>query len=91
MDNVQFRDGSYHLLLNVAQTGALVDTLKAEVANVANTRIKPFILCVEPQLRKFIADICSNFNINIIVLSFAEIAENTKFETEGVIKVDLQG
>ena len=91
MDNVQFKDGGYHLLLNVAQTGALVDALRAEVANVANTRIKPFILCVEPQLRKFIADICSNFNINIIVLSFAEIAENTKFETEGVIKVDLQG
>ncbi|EGK8007780.1 flagellar biosynthesis protein FlhA [Campylobacter lari] len=88
MEHVQFRDGSYHLMINVAQTGALVEALKAELASVANTRIKPFLLCVEPQLRKFIADICSNFGINITVLSFAEIAENTKFETEGIIKVD---
>ena len=89
MENVQFRDGSYHLPLSVAQTGKLVDTLKAEVAGVANGRIKPFILCVEPQLRKFIADICYNFSINIVVLSFAEIAENTNFNTEGVIKIEL--
>ncbi|TBR81595.1 flagellar biosynthesis protein FlhA [Campylobacter novaezeelandiae] len=89
MENVQFRDGSYHLPLSVAQTGALVDTLRSEVAAVANGRIKPFILCVEPQLRKFIADICFNFNINIVVLSFAEIAENTNFNTEGIIKIEL--
>ncbi|WP_348519016.1 flagellar biosynthesis protein FlhA [Campylobacter sp. CCS1377] len=89
MDHLQFKDGSYHLMINVAQTGALVDALKNELASVVSTRIKPFILCVEPQLRKFIADICLNFNINIVVLSFAEIAENTQFETEGVIKVNL--
>ncbi|QWU80088.1 flagellar biosynthesis protein FlhA [Campylobacter novaezeelandiae] len=89
MENVQFRDGSYHLPLSVAQTGALVDTLRSEVAAVTNGRIKPFILCVEPQLRKFIADICFNFNINIVVLSFAEIAENTNFNTEGIIKIEL--
>ncbi|QKF96504.1 flagellar biosynthesis protein FlhA [Campylobacter jejuni] len=89
MENVQFRDGSYHLPLSVAQTGALVDTLRAEVAAVANGRIKPFILCVEPQLRKFIADICYNFSINIVVLSFAEIAENTNFNTEGIIRIEL--
>ncbi|EAJ2218618.1 flagellar biosynthesis protein FlhA [Campylobacter jejuni] len=89
LENVQFRDGSYHLPLSVAQTGTLVDTLRAEVAAVANGRIKPFILCVEPQLRKFIADICYNFSINIVVLSFAEIAENTNFNTEGIIRIDL--
>ncbi|EOH4738023.1 flagellar biosynthesis protein FlhA [Campylobacter jejuni] len=89
MENIQFRDGSYHLPLSVAQTGTLVDTLRAEVAAVANGRIKPFILCVEPQLRKFIADICYNFSINIVVLSFAEIAENTNFNTEGIIRIEL--
>ncbi|HDZ5066080.1 TPA: flagellar biosynthesis protein FlhA [Campylobacter jejuni] len=89
MENVQFRDGSYHLPLSVAQTGILVDTLRAEVAAVANGRIKPFILCVEPQLRKFIADICYNFSINIVVLSFAEIAENTNFNTEGIVRIEL--
>lgn len=89
MENVQFKDGSYHLPLSVAQTGAMVDTLRAEVANASGGRIKPFILCVEPQLRKFIAELCYNFNINIVVLSFAEIAENTNFNTEGIIKIEL--
>lgn len=81
--------GEYHLLINVNQTEALINAFKAELANVSNTRIKPFILCVEPSLRKVLAKICSDFGIKIIVLSFAEIAENTNFETEGVIKVDL--
>ncbi len=81
--------GEYRLLINVNQTEALINAFKAELANVSNTRIKPFILCVEPSLRKVMAKICSDFGIKIIVLSFAEIAENTNFETEGVIKVDL--
>lgn len=81
--------GEYRLLINVNQTEALINAFKAELANASNTRIKPFILCVEPSLRKVLAKICSDFGIKIIVLSFAEIAENTNFETEGVIKVDL--
>lgn len=81
--------GEYRLLINVNQTEALINAFKVELANVSNTRIKPFILCVEPSLRKVLAKICSDFGIKIIVLSFAEIAENTNFETEGVIKVDL--
>ncbi|ASQ30629.1 flagellar export apparatus, flagellar biosynthetic protein FlhA [Campylobacter avium LMG 24591] len=89
MDSLQLRDGNYHLMINVAQTGAIVEALRSEVAAVSSTRIKPFVLCVEPQLRKFIADICSNFNLKIVVLSFAEIAEHTNFETEGVIKIEL--
>lgn len=81
--------GEYRLLINVAQTEALVNAFKAELANVSGTRIKPFVLCVEPSLRKVLAKICSSFNIKITVLSFAEIAENTNFETEGVITVEL--
>lgn len=81
--------GEYRLLINVNQTEALINAFKAELANVSGTRIKPFVLCVEPSLRKVLAKICTDFNIKIIVLSFAEIAEHTNFETEGVIKVDL--
>ncbi|WP_430746888.1 hypothetical protein, partial [Campylobacter jejuni] len=29
------------------------------------------------------------FSINIVVLSFAEIAENTNFNTEGIIRIEL--
>lgn len=91
LEALQFdnQKGEYRLLINVNQTEALINAFKAELANVSGTRIKPFILCVEPSLRKVLAKLCSQFNIKIIVLSFAEIAESTNFETEGVIKVDL--
>ncbi|WXG20500.1 hypothetical protein VBZ67_09185 [Campylobacter concisus] len=46
------------------------------------------VLCVEPSLRKFIANICANFAIDIVVLSFAEISANTPFETVGVIEIE---
>ncbi|EAL3989998.1 flagellar biosynthesis protein FlhA [Campylobacter upsaliensis] len=88
-DLVQFRDGSYHVPLSVAQTAVLIDTLKAEYDAVSNGRIKPFLLCVESKLRKFLAELCHNFNINIVVISFAEITENTNLNTEGIIKVEF--
>ncbi|KAA6226281.1 MULTISPECIES: flagellar biosynthesis protein FlhA [unclassified Campylobacter] len=89
MQNIQFKDGVYHLPLSVAQTGVIVETLKQEYAAVANGRIKPFILCVDPQLRKFFSNLCFNFNLNIVVISFAEVAENTNFNTEGIIKIEF--
>jgi flagellar biosynthesis protein FlhA len=45
------------------------------------------VLCVEPSIRKFIANIVQNFSIDIAVLSFAEIAPNTQFETLGTIEI----
>ena len=45
------------------------------------------VLCVEPSLRKFISDICTNFGIDIVILSFAEVAANTTFETVGTIEI----
>ncbi|KGI56776.1 flagellar biosynthesis protein FlhA [Campylobacter sp. MIT 97-5078] len=89
IESLQFKDGTYHLMINVTQTGALIDALRKEVEQSAKTRIKPFVLCVEPQLRKDIAKLCKDMNINVVVLSFGEIAENTNFETEGVIKIEL--
>ena len=91
MNAVDFntQTGEYRLQINVNQTETLLNALRGELAKVAGTRIKPFVLCVEPNLRKVIADFCANFGINMVVLSFAEIADNTSFETEGVINVGL--
>ncbi len=85
----QHKDGTWTLAINVGQLQALQEALKAEMARVSSIRIKPFVLCVEPTLRKHIDDICSKLSIDIVVISFAEIADNTNFKTEGVIKVDL--
>ena len=45
------------------------------------------LLCVDPSIRRFVNDARANFSINIVVLSFAEIARGTDFETLGAIEV----
>ncbi|QKF61035.1 flagellar biosynthesis protein FlhA [Campylobacter curvus] len=88
MDAVQYKDGAYHLMINVAQTSAIVQALRHEKEKRPLSQHGAMILCVEPSLRKFIANICTNFGIDIVVLSFAEISPNTPFETVGVIEVE---
>ncbi|MBE3609957.1 flagellar biosynthesis protein FlhA [Campylobacter californiensis] len=88
MDAVQYKDGAYHLMINVAQTSSIVQALRREREKRPISHHGPMIICVEPSLRKFIANICSNFGIDIVVLSFAEISANTPFETIGVIEIE---
>ncbi|WP_169763823.1 flagellar biosynthesis protein FlhA [Campylobacter mucosalis] len=87
IDAVQYKDGAYHLMINVAQTSSIVAALRAEKQKRPVSQMGAMIICVEPSLRKFIADIVANFSIDIVVLSFAEISPNTPFETVGVIEV----
>ena len=88
MDAVQYKDGAYHLMINVAQTSAIVQALRQAKEKRPISHQGPMIVCVEPSLRKFIANICANFAIDIVVLSFAEISPNTPFETVGVVEVE---
>ena len=87
IDAVQYKDGAYHLMINVSQTSAIVQALREARAKRPISEYGSMILCVEPSLRKFIADICANFAIDITVLSFAEVAANTPFETLGTIEI----
>ena len=87
IDAVQYKDGAYHLMINVSQTSASVQALREARAKRPISEYGSMILCVEPSLRKFIADICANFAIDITVLSFAEVAANTPFETLGTIEI----
>lgn len=87
VDCVQLKDGSYNLMLNVAQTSAIVTALRDQRDKKPLTQ-NTMVLCVESSIRKFISDICSQFGIDIVVLSFAEIAPNTPFETIGVINIE---
>ena len=88
MDAVQYKDGAYHLMINVAQTSSIVQALRHEKEKRPMSQHGEMVLCVEPSLRKFIANICANFAIDIVVLSFAEISANTPFETVGVIEIE---
>lgn len=88
IDAVQYKDGAYHLMINVAQTSAIVQALRMAKQKRPMSENGAMILCVEPSLRKFIADIVQNFSIDIVVLSFAEISPNTPFETVGTIEIE---
>lgn len=88
VDSVQLKDGSYHLMVNVAQTSAIVTALREQREKRPLSQNGQMVLCVESSIRKFIADICSQFGIDIVVLSFAEIAPNTPFETVGIINIE---
>ncbi|MFL1706456.1 flagellar biosynthesis protein FlhA [Campylobacter sp. MOP7] len=88
IDAVQYKDGAYHLMINVAQTSAIVQALRDARTRRALSEHGAMVLCVEPSLRKFIADICTNFGIDIVVLSFAEVTPNTPFETLGTIEIE---
>lgn len=88
LEAVQYKDGAYHLMINVTQTSAIVQALRSERQKRPISQSGAMIVCVEPSLRKFIADICANFSIDIVVLSFAEISPNTPFETLGVINIE---
>lgn len=87
IDALQLKDGSYNLMLNVAQTSAVVTALRDQRDKKPITQ-NNMVLCVESSIRKFISDICSQFGIDIVVLSFAEISPNTPFETLGVINIE---
>ncbi|MGP1485015.1 MAG: flagellar biosynthesis protein FlhA [Campylobacter sp.] len=87
VEAVQYKDGAYHLMINVSQTSEIVQALREAKAKRPISEYGAMVLCVEPSLRKFISDICSNFGIDIVILSFAEVATNTQFETLGSIEI----
>ena len=49
--------------------------------------IIPVIIIVDPMIRRPLAEIFERFNLDIIVLSHAEIDTNSKFEVLGNITI----
>ena len=87
VEAVTYKDGKYRVSINTAQTSALISALRNACANQSANIDGEMILCVDPSIRRFISDACANFSLNIVVLSFAEIARGTDFETLGAIEV----
>lgn len=87
VEAVTYKDGKYRVSINTAQTSALISALRNARANQSANIDGEMILCVDPSIRRFINDACANFSLNIVVLSFAEIARGTDFETLGTIEV----
>jgi flagellar biosynthesis protein FlhA len=80
IDKLQDRDGYKDLLLNISQINSLVNEVSIQATEILSKGIAPVILIVDPLLRKSLSDIFVKFNLDVVVLSHAEIDPSIKFE-----------
>jgi len=83
------QDGVRNLTLNVGEINAMIQGVSDKASTLLQQGVSPVILIVDPQLRKPLAEIFERFNLEVIVLSHAEIDANAKFEVMGSITIDL--
>ena len=83
------QDGVRNLALNVGEINALIQAISDKASALLQQGVSPVILIVDPQLRKPLAEIFERFNLEVIVLSHAEIDSNAKFEVMGSVSIEL--
>ncbi len=88
LDALHERDGVRDLILNIGQINNLVQVVSDEASKVLQKGIAPVIIVVDPLLRKSLNDIFEKFNLDVVVLSHAEIDTNAKFEVVGTIEIE---
>lgn len=80
LESLQEKEGLKELLLNIGQINLLVQSVSDEAAKVLQSGVAPAILIVDPNLRKSLSEIFVKFNLDIVVLSHAEVEPTTQFE-----------
>ena len=88
LEHLQEREGMRELMLNIGQINALVQKVSDVAAEVLQKGVAPVILIVDPALRKPLADIFKKFNLDIVVLSHAEVDSSAQFEVLSSIDVE---
>ena len=88
LDALVDRDGVRDLVLSIGQINTLVQVVSDESAKILQKGIAPVIIVVDPLLRKSLNDIFEKFNLDVVVLSHAEIDPNAKFEVLGTIEIE---
>ena len=87
LNKVVENDGYRQLNLNVNEINKVVQTVSEESANLIQMGIIPVVLIVDPMIRRPLSEIFERFNLDIIVLSHAEIDTTSKFEVLGNITI----
>ncbi|MGZ8548001.1 MAG: FHIPEP family type III secretion protein, partial [Sulfuricurvum sp.] len=88
LEKSQERDGNRQLMLNVGEINALIQASSAKASEFLQKGVSPIIIIVDPKLRRPLAEIFERFNLDIVVLSHAEIDSSAKFEVLGSITLD---
>jgi len=89
LNHLRDNESGRQLLLNVGQINKVVETISGEAQKILQKGIAPVILIVDPMLRKPLAEIFERFNLDIVVLSHAEIDPNANFEVLGSVEIDI--
>ena len=88
LEHLQEKEGMKELLLNIGQINSLVQKTSDAATEILQRGVAPVILIVDPSLRKSISEIFTKFNLDVIVLSHAEIDSNAKFEVLSNLDVE---
>jgi len=88
LEKSQERDGMRQLMLNVGEINGLIQAASSKASELLQKGVSPIIIIVDPKLRRPLAEIFERFNLDIVVLSHAEIDSNAKFEVLGSITLD---
>jgi flagellar biosynthesis protein FlhA len=87
LEHLQEKEGLKELLLNIGQINSLVQKVSEEATKILQTGVAPVILIVDPNLRKSLAEIFTKFNLDVVVLSHAEVDPTTQFEVLASVDV----
>lgn len=87
LEHLQEKEGLKDLLLNIGQINSLVQCVSDEATKILQTGVAPVILIVDPNLRKSLAEIFTKFNLDVVVLSHAEVDPTTQFEVLASVDV----
>ncbi len=87
LEHLQEKEGLKDLLLNIGQINSLVQKVSDEATKILQTGVAPVILIVDPNLRKSLAEIFTKFNLDVVVLSHAEVDPTTQFEVLASVDV----
>ncbi len=88
LNKVVENEGYRQLNLTADEINRIVQTVSEESANLIQMGIIPVVIIVDPMIRRPLSEIFERFNLDIIVLSHAEIDTNSKFEILGNITID---
>ena len=88
LSKVVDREGYKQLNLNTTEINKIVQTVSKESATLIQMGIIPVVLIVDPMIRRPLSEIFERFNLDIIVLSHAEIDTTSKFEILGNITIE---
>ncbi|MDP3118853.1 MAG: flagellar biosynthesis protein FlhA [Sulfuricurvum sp.] len=88
LEKSQEHDGIKQLMLNVGEINALIQATSEKASELLQKGVSPIVIIVDPKLRRPLAEIYERFNLEIVVLSHAEIDSSAKFEVLGSITLD---